>query len=72
MLLELMKSLTDFIIKKQIDPTNAARTGAKPLRNAITSAPQFNGQDGRTAKTVKAIKIKPTIIEIINFLNEDL
>jgi len=49
-------------IKRQIIPTKAARTGAPPLRKAITSAPQLSGQAGRTANTVKAIKIKPIIM----------
>lgn len=52
-------------MNKQINPINAAKTGAHPFKKAITSAPQFNGKHGRTAKTVNAIKIIPNITEII-------
>jgi hypothetical protein len=52
-------------MKRQINPTRAARTGAPPFKKAITSCPQARGPAGRTANTVNAIKIKPKIIEII-------
>ena len=54
-------------MKRQIKPIKAARTGAPPFKNAITSAPQASGPIGKTAKTVKAIKTKPRIIETIFF-----
>ena len=45
-----------------MQPKNAERTGAQPLRNEITSSPQASGPIGKQAKTVKPTKSIPNIM----------
>lgn len=52
-------------MKRQMSPMKAARTGTLPFKNVMTYAPHASGPDGKSEKTVNAIKIKPAINETI-------